>query len=52
MAKILVVDDEERVRDMLQFRLSLLGYKVVLASNGAEALSMVTEESPDLILLT
>ena len=49
--KILVVDDEERVREMLGFRLRLFGYEVVLASNGREALEAATREKPDLVLL-
>ncbi len=49
--KILVVDDEERVREMLGFRLKLFGYEVLEASNGEEALEVATREKPDLVLL-
>lgn len=49
--KILVVDDEERVREMLSFRLKLFGYQVVEASNGQEALDVAAREKPDLVLL-
>ncbi len=49
--KILVVDDEERVREMLGFRLRLFGYEVLEASNGEEALDLATREKPDLVLL-
>lgn len=49
--KILVVDDEERVRDMIAFRLGLFGYEVVKATSGGEAVRVASEEEPDLILL-
>jgi len=49
--KVLVVDDEERVREMLGFRLRLFGYEVLKASNGEEALEVATREKPDLVLL-
>jgi len=49
--KILVVDDEERVREMLDFRLRLFGYDVVQAPNGREALEVARREQPDLVLL-
>jgi len=49
--KILVVDDEERVREMLGFRLRLFGYQVLEATNGEEALEVAAREKPDLVLL-
>lgn len=49
--KILVVDDEVSIRKILETRLSLLGYKVFLASNGKEALSALAKYKPDLIIL-
>ena len=49
--KILVVDDEERVREMLGFRLRLFGYEVVQAADGREALEVAAREKPDLVLL-
>ncbi|OVE76142.1 hypothetical protein BVX98_06540 [bacterium F11] len=51
MAKILVVDDEKDVVELLKFLLEKDGYVVTTASNGREALDMVQKESPDLILL-
>ena len=50
-AKILVVDDEERVREMLKFRLKFLDYEVIEATNGRDALEVAAAEKPDLILL-
>jgi len=49
--RILVVDDEERVREMLGFRLRLFGYEVLEATNGQEALEIAAREKPDLVLL-
>jgi two-component system, OmpR family, phosphate regulon response regulator PhoB len=50
-ARILVADDEESVRQLLQIVLQHEGYEVVLAANGAEALLAAHHQSPDLILL-
>lgn len=48
---ILVVDDEINIRQILETRLSIRGYKVILASNGKEALEIFQKEKPDLIIL-
>jgi len=49
--KILVVDDELSIRQILEMRLSIRGYKVILASNGEEALSLFRTEQPNLVIL-
>jgi CheY-like chemotaxis protein len=49
--RILVVDDEERVREMIEFRLRLFGYDVLQAADGREALEVASREKPDLVLL-
>lgn len=49
--KILVVDDEKPIADILQFNLTKEGYQVVCAYDGDEALEKVEEEQPDLMLL-
>ncbi|HZG59113.1 MAG TPA: response regulator YycF [Anoxybacillus sp.] len=49
--KILVVDDEKPIADILQFNLKKEGYEVVCAYDGEEALQKVEEFTPDLILL-
>ena len=51
MNKILVVDDDVHVRMMLEAILESEGYSVVLAQGGPEALAMMKEEQPSLILL-
>jgi two-component system alkaline phosphatase synthesis response regulator PhoP len=49
--KILVVDDEEDILELLRFNLAKEGYDVSTESTGEEALSTARAESPDLILL-
>src|SRR3954470_503111 len=48
---ILVVEDEDTLRDELSYQLEQEGYRVVRASDGAEALNRFRKEKPDLILL-
>jgi DNA-binding response OmpR family regulator len=50
-ARILIVDDERRNRDLLEIMLQSAGYVVMLADGSAEALRMAAHEKPDLILL-
>ena len=50
-AKILVVDDEKPISDIVKFNLDKEGYTVVTAFDGEEALSQYNEEHPDLVLL-
>ena len=50
-ASILVVDDEDMIRSLLRLILVREGYEVMEAENGEDALSMVREEKPDLVLL-
>lgn len=49
--KILVVDDDESVRNILRKYLSGCGYCVVATDNGSEGLLLVRESGPDLILV-
>lgn len=49
--KILIVDDEDRIRDMIKEYISQEGYDVVEASDGAEALDRFKAEPFDLIIL-
>lgn len=50
-AKILVVDDEERIRQFLQRGLTFEGYRVETAADGQEALDKARDDPPDLVLL-
>jgi CheY-like chemotaxis protein len=49
--KILVVDDEVTVRSLLQEFFAPLGYEVLTAADGQEALTLAVEEIPDVVLL-
>ncbi|PLT36022.1 response regulator YycF [Bacillus sp. V5-8f] len=49
--KILVVDDEKPIADILQFNLKKEGYEVTCAHDGNDAIRLVDEIQPDLILL-
>jgi two-component system response regulator VicR len=49
--KILVVDDEKAIVDILKFNLKREGYLVHTASDGEEGVALVHKENPDLILL-
>ncbi|RMF00167.1 MAG: DNA-binding response regulator [Chloroflexi bacterium] len=51
MAKILVADDDARLLKMVRRTLIYEGFQVVTAANGAEALALVQQESPDLVIL-
>ncbi|CAD2074338.1 transcriptional regulatory protein WalR [Phocicoccus schoeneichii] len=49
--KIVVVDDEKPIPDILQFNLEKEGYDVLTANDGDEALELILKEVPDLVLL-
>ena len=49
--KILVVEDEKAIADILVFNLQREGYDTLVAYDGAEGLRCAMEEAPDLILL-
>ena len=49
--KILVADDEINIRRILETRLSIRGYKVFLAADGEEAITMFKKERPNLVIL-
>ena len=48
---ILIVDDNPTNRDILQARLAVHKYEIIMATDGEEALAMAREKQPDLILL-
>src|ERR1041385_5959963 len=50
MKKILVIDDEEWLREMVHLALSQKGYDVIEAANGALGIEVARKELPDLIL--
>jgi DNA-binding response OmpR family regulator len=51
MAKILVIDDEQGIRELLDTLLRRKGYDVVVAENGREGLKVFRRERPDVVVL-
>ncbi len=51
MAKILVIEDEADIQQILDYNLREKGHKVTLAGRGEEGLRLVREKKPDLVLL-
>ncbi|MFZ9900977.1 MAG: response regulator, partial [Vulcanococcus sp.] len=49
--KVLVADDEENIRRILETRLVMLGHEVALAENGAQALEQFRGFDPDVVVL-
>ena len=51
LARVLVVEDEQDVAELVRYHLAKEGYDVRVSPNGADALRQVREARPDLILL-
>lgn len=51
MKKILIVDDEKPISDIIKFNLTKEGYETVIAFDGREAVAKFEQENPDLIIL-
>ena len=51
MKRLLVVDDEDNIREIAQLCLELAGWEVLTASSGAEGLACAENERPDAVLL-
>ena len=51
MRKILIVDDEPYILNILDFSLDAEGYRVLQASDGEEALRMAQDQIPDLVIM-
>ncbi len=49
--KILVADDDASIREILAIQLARLGYEIVLAEDGQEAVAAYEKESPHLVVL-
>lgn len=49
--KILICDDDPLLLELMEFRLQAKGYEVVKAVDGAQALSLVGVEQPDIVVL-
>jgi DNA-binding response OmpR family regulator len=51
MAKILVVEDDKDIRQLLHMQLTTAGYDTAFATDGASALGVARRERPDVIVL-
>jgi PleD family two-component response regulator len=49
--RVLIVEDEQDVADLIRYNLAKEGYEVLLVGNGADALKLARESRPDVILL-
>jgi DNA-binding response OmpR family regulator len=49
--RILVVDDEPGIGKILRIKLNLCGYEVITTTSGAEAIDLVSQKKPDVVLL-
>ena len=51
MTKILVVDDDSAINELIKINLELQGYEVIQAFNGVEGFAKAKQEEPSLIVL-
>ncbi|MBI5810194.1 MAG: response regulator [Deltaproteobacteria bacterium] len=50
-ARVLVVDDEADILNLLDYNLKKAGFKVILAKDGPEAIGLAADKRPDIIIL-
>lgn len=51
MIRILIVEDNEMNQEILETRLGFRGYATLVASNGADGITLAQKEKPDIILM-
>ena len=51
MAKIVVIDDDPEITDLVEYALVSEGYEVFVCSNGREAMDTIKQHRPDVIVL-
>lgn len=51
MSKILVVDDDEAINELIKINLELFGYDVITAQDGIQGYTLAKQEQPDLLVL-
>ena len=51
MSKILVVDDDDAINELIKINLELFGYDTVTAKDGIQGFTLAKQEMPDLIIL-
>jgi len=50
MARILIIDDDDQLREVLRKMLSRAGYEVLMASNGSDGIDLYRKEQPDVVI--
>lgn len=50
MARILIIDDDQMVRETLKIMLTAAGHEVTMANDGRDGLSLLTSFQPDLVI--
>ncbi|GLY04172.1 MULTISPECIES: response regulator [Actinoplanes] len=48
---VLIADDDENIREIIEFRLQALGYRTLVADNGRTALELAINEHPQLVVM-
>lgn len=51
MDRVLIIDDEEHILELLDFNLSLEGYEVITTMSSLDGLDIIKQDKPDLVLL-
>ena len=51
MKKVLIVDDEAPIREMIAVALEMAGYECLEAENASQAHSIIVDNNPDMVLL-
>lgn len=51
MNRILVIDDDEAINELVKINLELFGYEVITAKDGIQGYALVKQEKPDLVVL-
>ena len=51
MKKILIIDDEEKIRELIRINLEIVGYTCFEVDDGLKVLDCIEEVKPDLVLL-
>ena len=51
MARVLIVDDDAEIRDLIAFKLGVSGFEVTTAADGAAGLAAARRERPDVVVL-
>jgi len=51
MQRVLIVDDEPKITNLLRIKLGLHGYDIITTTSGIEAIEIIRTQQPDIVLL-